>query len=62
MQFRLQDIPRYWEYASQFTLCDNYFTDVAGPSTPNHLMLIMADSPLVDNPKTSYRKHPGPPV
>lgn len=62
VQFQEQDIPLYWQYASQFTLCDNYYTDVAGPSTPNHLMLIMADSPLIDNPKTNYRKHPGPPV
>ena len=44
-QFVEQDIPAYFAYARQFTLCDNYFTDVAGPSTPNHLMLITADSP-----------------
>ncbi|GAC1691730.1 MAG: alkaline phosphatase family protein [Candidatus Dormibacteraceae bacterium] len=62
VQFQKSDIPRYWSYASQFTLCDNYFTDVAGPSTPNHLMLIMADSPLVDNPSRSYRANPGPPL
>jgi phospholipase C len=62
VQFQQGDIPRYWSYASQFTLCDNYYTDVAGPSTPNHLMLIMADSPLVDNPSRSYRKNPGPPL
>src|SRR5207237_336035 len=49
-QFVEQDIPAYFAYASQFTLCDNYFTDVAGPSTPNHLMLIPADSPLIVNP------------
>jgi phospholipase C len=60
--FPEQDIPHYWSYAQQFTLCDNYFTDVAGPSTPNHLMLIMADSPLINNPSTRYRKNPGPPV
>ena len=62
VQFQQADIPAYWRLASQFTLCDNYYTDVAGPSTPNHLMLIMADSALIDNPKTNYRKHPGPPV
>ncbi|TMD97563.1 MAG: hypothetical protein E6I72_06095 [Chloroflexi bacterium] len=45
--FPQKDIPHYWGYARQFTLCDNYFTDVAGPSTPNHLMLIMGDSPLL---------------
>ena len=60
--FQESDIPRYWSYAKQFTLCDNYYTDVAGPSTPNHLMLVMADSPLLDNPSTRYRTHPGPPV
>src|SRR5947207_11902714 len=47
--FPQSDIPHYWDYASRFTLCDNYYTDVAGPSTPNHLMLIMADSKLVNN-------------
>jgi phospholipase C len=62
VQFQQQDIPQYWQYGSQFTLCDNYYTDVAGPSTPNHLMLIMADSPLIDNPKSNYRNNPGPAV
>ncbi len=52
-QFVEADIPAYFAYARQFTLCDNYFTDVAGPSTPNHLMLIAADSPFIDNPKPS---------
>jgi phospholipase C len=60
--FPQQEIPHYWSYAQQYTLCDKYFTDVAGPSTPNHLMLIAADSPLIDNPSTNYRKHPGPPL
>ena len=49
-QFVEADIPAYFAYARQFTLCDHYFTDVAGPSTPNHLMLLAADSPLIDNP------------
>jgi len=62
VSFSRSTIPRYWDYASSFTLCDRYFTDVAGPSTPNHLMLVMADSPLIDNPPTNYRQHPGPPM
>jgi len=49
-QFIESDIPAYFSYARQFTLCDNYYTDVAGPSTPNHLMLLTADSPVIDNP------------
>src|SRR5437588_1401632 len=44
------NIPDYWRYAQQYTLCDRYFTEVAGPSTPNHLMLIAADSPIINNP------------
>jgi phospholipase C len=54
-QFVEQDIPAYFAYARQFTLCANYFTDVAGPSTPNHLMLVAADSPIIDNPP-HYRR------
>jgi phospholipase C len=49
-QFVEADIPKYFDYARKFTLCDNYFTDVAGPSTPNHLMVVAADSPVIDNP------------
>jgi phospholipase C len=49
-QFVEQDIPGYFDLARKFTLCDNYFTDVAGPSTPNHLMVVAADSPVIDNP------------
>lgn len=49
-QYQKKDIPGYFSLASQFTLCDRYFTDVAGPSTPNHLMAIAADSPVINNP------------
>lgn len=60
-QFTEQDIPAYFAYARQFTLCDRYFTDVAGPSTPNHLMLIAAASPVIDNPPR-YRLPVGAPL
>ena len=50
-QFVQADIPAYFAYARKFTICDQYFTEVAGPSTPNHLMLIAADSPFIDNPR-----------
>ncbi len=49
-QYAETDIPNYFAYARQFTLCDNYFTEIASQSTPNHLMLIAADSPLLNNP------------
>jgi phospholipase C len=49
-QFTEHDIPSYFAYAKQYTLCDNYFSDVAGASAPNHLMLLTAHSPIIDNP------------
>lgn len=48
-QYTESDIPAYFAYARQFTLADNYYTDVASDSTPNHLMLIAADSPVINN-------------
>lgn len=48
-QYKEADIPAYFTYARQFTLCDNFFTEVASQSEPNHLMLIAADSPIIDN-------------
>jgi phospholipase C len=52
-QFLRADIPAYFSYAGSFTVCDKFFSEVAGPSTPNHLMLIAADSPLFVNPSRS---------
>jgi len=45
------EIPNYWEYARQFTLCDAFFSSLAGPSEPNHLYTVAAQSGgLVNNP------------
>jgi phospholipase C len=45
-------IPNYWKYAEKFTLCDNFFSAVEGPSLPNHLYAIAAQSGnLAFNPK-----------
>ncbi len=60
-QYGESDLLAYWAYARQYTLCDHYFTDVAGPSTPNHLMLITADSPIVNNPHSQDPKNMQPP-
>ncbi len=49
-QYQQADIAQYWAYAQQYALCDNFYTDVASDSTPNHLMLIAADSPVINNP------------
>src|ERR1035438_981546 len=37
LQYKQANIPNYWAYAQQYTLCDNYFTEVASQSEPNHL-------------------------
>ena len=51
-QYQQADIAQYWAYAQQFTLCDDFYSDVASDSTPNHLMLIAADSPVINNPSS----------
>jgi phospholipase C len=58
VQYVESDIPPYFALARQYTLCDHYFSEVAGPSTPNHLMLITADSPVINNPHNMYRPAP----
>ena len=47
------DAPNYWKAARAFTLCDNYFSDVRGPSHPNYLMMIAGQSPIIDAPSPS---------
>jgi phospholipase C len=37
-------IPNYWEYARKFTLCDAFFSALRGPSRPNHLYTVAAQS------------------
>jgi phospholipase C len=57
-QYKEADIPAYFAYARQFTLCDHYFTEVASQSEPNHLMLIAAASPIIDNSSTKRTFQP----
>ena len=61
LQYKQTDIPVYFSYAQQYTLCDNYFTEVASQSEPNHLMLIAADSPVIDNESKSRTYQPSGP-
>jgi phospholipase C len=37
-------IPAYWAYADQYTLADRMFSSMAGPSLPNHLYSVAAQS------------------
>jgi phospholipase C len=38
------DLAYYWDYASQYVLMDNFFSSELGPSLPNHLYLVAAQS------------------
>jgi phospholipase C len=50
-QFRPEDLPNYWHWADNFVLLDNFFTSAHGPSFPNHLFAIAAQSAGVyENP------------
>jgi phospholipase C len=60
-QYGKANIPAYWALAQQYVLCDNYFTDVASQSEPNHLHLIAANSPVIDNSTQARKYQPFPP-
>ena len=47
-------IPNYWAYADRFVLADHFFTSMYGPTTPEHLYAVAAQSNfLVDNKSTT---------
>lgn len=39
-----RDIPNYWDYARHFTLADEFFSSLMGPSGPNHLYTVAGQS------------------
>ena len=46
------DIPNYWTYANNFVLADNMFSSLEGPTFPNHLYIVAAQSGgVISNPK-----------
>jgi phospholipase C len=52
-QLYQSDIPNYWTYAQNFVLGDNMFSSLMGPSFPNHLYTIAAQSGgAINNPTT----------
>ena len=55
-QLHKDQLPNYWEWASHNALFDNFFASAQGPSFPNHLYSIAAQSGGAhDNP----RRKPG---
>jgi len=54
------EVPNYWDYARRFTLCDNFFSSLAGPSEPNHLYTVAAQSGgLANNPAPNINGQDG---
>jgi phospholipase C len=54
------EIPNYWEYARRYVLCDAFFSSLAGPSEPNHLYSVAAQSGgLVNNPPANINGQDG---
>ncbi|HJV04765.1 MAG TPA: alkaline phosphatase family protein [Actinomycetota bacterium] len=57
-QFERKGIPAYWAYADRFVLADRFFTSMYGPTFPEHLYTVAAQSYwIVDNKRTA--DHPG---
>ena len=57
-----EDIPNYWKLAREFVLSDAFFSSLHGPSFPNHLYTIAAQSGgAQDNPRP-FPDYPPPPI
>lgn len=50
-----EEIPNYWYWAERYVLSDNFFASANGPSFPNHLYTIAAQSGgSIDNTKQPF--------
>jgi phospholipase C len=53
-QYTEDDIPNYFAYARKFVLADEFFSSLTGPSFPNHLYTVGAQSGgAINNPANS---------
>lgn len=43
-------IPNYWQLARNFALCDNFFSEMRGPSHPNYFLMVAGQTPTVLTP------------
>jgi phospholipase C len=56
-QFRRNGIPNYWAYADRFVLADRFFTSMYGPTFPEHLYTVAAQSYWI----VGNQRNPNPP-
>ena len=53
-QHSRKTLPAYWAYADRFVLADHFFTSMYGPTFPEHLYTVAAQSyGIVDNKTTT---------
>ncbi len=53
-QYQQSDIPNFWSYAQHYTLGDHMFSSMTGPTFPNHLYSVAAQSGgVVTNPQNN---------
>jgi phospholipase C len=53
-QYTEEDLPNYFAYAKHFVLADEFFSSLTGPSFPNHLYAVGAQSGgAINNPSSS---------
>jgi len=53
-QYYEGDIPNYWKYARTFTLGDDFYANMLGPSFPGHMMFLAAQAHwATDNPSAA---------
>jgi phospholipase C len=63
-QYHREDIPNYYSYADHFTLADNFYASMLGPSFPGHMFTIAAqagwaiNNPPLDIPPDYLKLHP----
>lgn len=55
-----RDLPNYWRYARHYVLADRFFSSLLGPSMPNHVYTVAAQSggliTNVCNPRAEWRQ------
>ena len=58
-QFDRSAIPHYWDYADRFVLTDRFFTSEYGPTFPEHLYTVAAQSFGIMDNKSETTDSPG---
>ena len=53
VQHSRESLPNYWAYADRFVLADQFFTSMYGPTFPEHLYTVAAQSNGVIDNKTN---------